>query len=87
MQGEGERLNEVNRYNRQIVELSRTMADEIEAAVKEGIELVQCAPSDAFETVMTLPPAKKLASEMRRRADVMWSHRCDHERIWRGRNP
>ena len=23
----------------------------------------------------------------RRRADVMWAHRHDHERIWRGRNP
>ena len=87
LQGEGERLNEVNRYNRRIVELSRRMADEIDAAALAGIELVQCAASEDFETVMTLPPAKKLAAQMRRRADVMWAHRHDHERIWRGRNP
>ncbi len=87
LQGEGNRLNEVNRYNRQIVELSRAMADELDAAEAAGVELVQCAPSDKFETVMTLPPVRKLAAEMRRRADVMWAHRRDHERIWRGRNP
>ena len=87
LQGEGARLNEVLGYVREMVERSRRMADMIDAADADGIELVQCAPSDGFETVMTLPPAGKLAAQMRRRADIMWAHRRDHERIWRGRNP
>lgn len=87
LQGEGTRLREVNTYHREMVELSRRMADELDAAEAAGVHLVQCAPSEAFETVMTLPPAKKLAAQMRRRADVMWAHRRDHERIWRGNNP
>lgn len=87
LQGEGNRLREVNAYHRGMIELSRRMADELDAAEAAGIHLIQCAPSDKFETVMTLPPAKKLAAQMRRRADVMWVHRRDHERIWRGFNP
>jgi hypothetical protein len=87
LQGEGDRLREVNQYNRNMVELSRSMADQLDSAYAAGIELIQCAPSDEFETIMTLPPAKKLAEQMRRKADIMWAHRNDHNRIWRGRNP
>ena len=87
LQGEGDRLREVNQYNRNMVELSRSMADQLDCAYAAGIELIQCAPSDEFETIMTLPPAKKLAEQMRRKADIMWAHRNDHNRIWRGRNP
>ena len=87
LQGEGARLNEVLGYVREMVERTRRMADMIDTAEADGITLVQCAPSEKFETVMTLPPAKKLAAEMRKSADVMWAHRRDHERIWRGRNP
>ena len=87
LQGEGARLNEVLGYVREMVERTRRMADMIDTAEADGITLVQCAPSEKFETVMTFPPAKKLAAEMRKSADVMWAHRRDHERIWRGRNP